>query len=138
MTLPGETEAASAGKQPCPGIARRAHRREQAGASEHGSAPLPSFIGSVDADALKISARRAAYPLTANALLLFQLRRYTRMMKHRLENILTYLKHGITNADSEALHAKIQRVKYTARGFHNQQNFITAIYFHCGGLDLAP
>ncbi len=25
-----------------------------------------------------------------------------------------------------------------ARGFRNQQNFITAIYFHCGGLELAP
>ena len=61
-----------------------------------------------------------------------------RMMKHRLENILTYLKHGITNAVSEALNAKIQWVKYTARGFRNQQNFVTAIYFHCGGLDLAP
>ena len=61
-----------------------------------------------------------------------------RMMNKRLENILTYLKHGITNAVSEALNSKIQWVKYTARGFRNQQNFITAIYFHCGGLDLAP
>ena len=48
------------------------------------------------------------------------------------------MKHGITNAVSEALNAKIQWVKYTARGFRNQQNFITAIYFHCGGLELAP
>ena len=61
-----------------------------------------------------------------------------RMMNQRLENILTYLKHGITNAVSEALNSKIQWVKYTARGFRNQQNFITAIYFHCGGLELAP
>lgn len=61
-----------------------------------------------------------------------------RMMKHRLENILTYWKQGITNAVSEALQAKIQGVKYTARGFRRQQNCITAIYFHCGGLDLAP
>jgi hypothetical protein len=29
-------------------------------------------------------------------------------------------------------------VKYTARGFRNDQNFVNAIYFHCGGLDLAP
>jgi hypothetical protein len=29
-------------------------------------------------------------------------------------------------------------VKYTARGFRDKQNFINAIYFHCGGLDLAP
>ena len=60
------------------------------------------------------------------------------MMNKRFENILTYWKHRITNAVSEALNSKIQWVKYTARGFRNQQNFITAIYFHCGGLDLAP
>jgi len=29
-------------------------------------------------------------------------------------------------------------VKYTARGFRNIQNFVHAIYFHCGGLNLAP
>jgi len=61
-----------------------------------------------------------------------------RMLKRRLENILTYVKHPITNAGSESINAKIQWVKYTARGFRNQQNFINAIYFHCGGLDLAP
>lgn len=60
------------------------------------------------------------------------------MMKRRLENIITYLKHRVTNAGSESLNAKIQWVKYTARGFRNKQNFINAIYFHCGGLDLAP
>ena len=53
-------------------------------------------------------------------------------------NIITYLKHRITNATSESINAKIQWVKYTARGFRNKQNFINAIYFHCGGLDLAP
>jgi transposase len=51
-----------------------------------------------------------------------------RTLKRQLENILTYLKHRITNATT----------KYTARGFRNQQNFVNAIYFHCGGLDLAP
>jgi transposase len=56
------------------------------------------------------------------------------MMKHRLENILTCWKHGMTNAVSEALNTKIQWMKYTARGLRNQQNFIPAIYFHCGGL----
>ena len=29
-------------------------------------------------------------------------------------------------------------VKYTARGFRNFQNFVNAIYFHCGGLNLSP
>lgn len=60
------------------------------------------------------------------------------MLKSRLANILTYLKHGITNATSESLNAKIQWVKYTARGFRNFNNFVNAIYFHCGGLNLAP
>jgi transposase len=60
------------------------------------------------------------------------------MLKRRFENIITYLRHQITNATSESLNAKIQWVKYTARGFRNKQNFINAIYFHCGGLDLVP
>ena len=58
-------------------------------------------------------------------------------LKRRFENIITYLRHQITNAASESLNAKIQWVKYTARGFRNKQNFINAIYFHCGG-DLDP
>ena len=61
-----------------------------------------------------------------------------RMLQARLPNILTYLTHGISNAVSESLNSKIQWVKYTARGFRNFQNFVTAIYFHCGGLALAP
>jgi transposase len=61
-----------------------------------------------------------------------------RMLKARLDNILTYLKHPITNAVSESLNSKIQWVKYTARGFRNFTNFVTAIYFHCGGLHLTP
>jgi transposase len=61
-----------------------------------------------------------------------------RMLASRLTNVLTYLKHPITNAGSESINSKIQWVKYTARGFRNFQNFVTAIYFHCGGLDMAP
>jgi transposase len=61
-----------------------------------------------------------------------------KMLKARLANILTYTKHPITNAMSESINAKIQWIKYTARGFRNFDNFRTAIYFHCGDLDLAP
>ena len=60
------------------------------------------------------------------------------MLKRRFENITTYLRDRITNAASESINAKIQWVKCTARGFRNKLNFINAIYFHCGGLDLAP
>ncbi len=61
-----------------------------------------------------------------------------RMLHRRFANIVTYLKHRLTNAASESINAKVQWVKYTARGFRNKQNFIDAIYFHCGGLNLAP
>jgi transposase len=61
-----------------------------------------------------------------------------RTLKRRFENIITYLRHRITNAASESINAKIQWVKYTARGFRNKKNFQTAILFHCGALDLAP
>lgn len=61
-----------------------------------------------------------------------------RMLKAHLENILTYLTHRITNAVTEGLNAKIQWIKYGARGFRNRDSFKTAILFHCGGLDLEP
>lgn len=61
-----------------------------------------------------------------------------RMLKTHLSNILTYLRHRITNATAEGLNSKIQWIRYTARGFRNRENFKTAIYFHCGGLDLYP
>jgi len=61
-----------------------------------------------------------------------------RTLKRRFENIITYLRYRITNAASESINAKIQWVKYTARGFRNKQNFQTAILFHCGKLDLIP
>src|ERR1035437_231284 len=66
------------------------------------------------------------------------IKRVARMLKRRFENAITYLRHRIANAGSESLNAKIQWVKYTARGFRNRQNFINAIYFHCGGLDMNP
>jgi transposase len=61
-----------------------------------------------------------------------------KLIRRHLPNVLTYLRHGITNAGVEALNATIQWVKKTARGFRNVEHFKTAIYFHCGGLDLYP
>ena len=67
MALPGETEAGSAGKHPCPGIARRAHRDDHHGRGNELLAPTLNPIGSKDPDALKIPARRAASTLTRSA-----------------------------------------------------------------------
>ena len=60
------------------------------------------------------------------------------LIQRHLPNLLTYLRHGITNAGLEAVNAVIQWVKKTARGFRNPEHFKIAIYFHCGGLDLYP
>ncbi len=49
-----------------------------------------------------------------------------KLIRRHLPNLLNYLRHVI------------QWVKKTARGFRNAQHFKSAIYFHCGGLDLYP
>ena len=59
-------------------------------------------------------------------------------IKRHLPNILTYFKHRITNAVAEGLNSKIQMVKEMACGFRSREHYRTAIYFHCGGLDLYP
>ncbi|MCX6894493.1 MAG: ISL3 family transposase [Verrucomicrobia bacterium] len=61
-----------------------------------------------------------------------------RMLKRHLENLLTYLKHHITNAVTEGLNSKIQSIKSAARGFRNFKNYRTRILFFCGKLDLYP
>jgi transposase len=57
---------------------------------------------------------------------------------NHMPDILTYFWHRITNATSEGLNSKIQKIKAMACGYRNKENFKTAIYFHCGGLELYP
>ena len=59
-----------------------------------------------------------------------------RMVKSHLPNILTYFKHGISNAAAEGLNSKIQTVKSNARGYRSFQGFRNSILFYCGGLDM--
>jgi transposase len=66
------------------------------------------------------------------------IKRVAGMVKRHLDGILNAIVMGVTNARSEGINAKIQWIKYTARGFRNRQRFRTAIYFHLGGLDLYP
>ena len=61
-----------------------------------------------------------------------------RMNKRHLDNILTYLRHPITNAVTEGLNSKIQSIKSNARGFRSFQNYRTRILFFCGKLSLHP
>ncbi len=61
-----------------------------------------------------------------------------KLIKRHLDNILTYLKHRITNAVAEGLNSKIQQIKSSARGFRNFENFRIAILFYCGKLNMYP
>jgi len=59
-------------------------------------------------------------------------------LKRHLDGVLRFVKHPITNGVAEGLNSKIMSIKRKAGGFRNPSNFTTAIYFHCGGLDLYP
>lgn len=61
-----------------------------------------------------------------------------RMIKKHLENIITFLKHRITNAFAEGINSVVQHIKSTARGFRTFANYRAAILFFCGKLDLYP
>lgn len=61
-----------------------------------------------------------------------------KMLKRHIENILTFIKHRITNAFAEGINSKIQHIKTTARGFRNFKNYRISILFYCGKLSLYP
>ena len=61
-----------------------------------------------------------------------------RMLKRHLDNLLTYLRHHITNAVTEGLNSKIQSIKAAARGFRSFRNYRIRILFFCGKLSLYP
>jgi transposase len=60
------------------------------------------------------------------------------LLKRHLANLLTYLRHHITNAVTEGLNSKIQSLKAAARGFRNFKNYRIRILFFCGKLNLYP
>lgn len=66
------------------------------------------------------------------------LKKVARMIKERLPNVVSYCTHGITNAVAEGINSKIMAIKRRVGGFRNVENYKTAIFFYCGGLDLDP
>jgi hypothetical protein len=52
-----------------------------------------------------------------------------KMYKNHFENIISYLKHRITNSFAEGINSVIQLIKSTARSFRNFENYRTAILF---------
>lgn len=65
-----------------------------------------------------------------------------RKMAHTLKNhwdgIANAIVRRITNACTEGLNSKIEKVKRDAFGFRNKNRMRIAILFHCGGLDMYP
>jgi transposase len=66
------------------------------------------------------------------------MKKVARMLAIRLENIVSYLRHPITNAVTEGLNSKIQTLKANARGFRNFEHYRIRILFFCGKLNLHP
>lgn len=61
-----------------------------------------------------------------------------KMVKRRLDNILTWFRHRISNGPAEGFNSRIQSIKSAARGFRNFDNYRTRILFFCGKLSLLP
>jgi len=61
-----------------------------------------------------------------------------RTLKRHEAGLIAYFSHRITNAAAEGLNSRIQAIRVSARGYRNRENFKTAIFFHCGGLQLYP
>ena len=66
------------------------------------------------------------------------MKKVAKMIMAHKDNLITYCKHRLTNAVAEGLNSRIMAIKRMACGFRNIDHFKTAIYFHCGGLDLDP
>ena len=62
----------------------------------------------------------------------------SRTIRNHLWGIINAIVLQATNADSESVNAKIQKLKKWACGYRNRERFKVAILFHFGGLDLYP
>ena len=65
-------------------------------------------------------------------------KKVARTIKKHLYGLETYFEHWITNAVSEGLNSRIQRLKSAARGFRSFANYRIRILFFCGRLELRP
>ncbi len=66
------------------------------------------------------------------------MKKVARMLKNRLDNILSWFRHRITNSNAEGFNSRIQSIKSNARGFKSFQNYRIRILFFCGKLSLKP
>jgi transposase len=65
-------------------------------------------------------------------------KKVAKMIKGRLNKILTWFRHRISNGTAEGFNSRIQSLKSAARGFRNFDNYRIRILFYCGKLNLLP
>ena len=66
------------------------------------------------------------------------MKKVARMIRDHLWGIVNAMALRATNAASEPVNSKVQRIKRAACGFRSRDRFRSAIYFHLGSLDLYP
>jgi transposase len=65
-------------------------------------------------------------------------RRAAHTVKNHWEGVKNAILENVSNACTEGLNSKIEKIKRDAYGFRNKESFRTAILFHCGDLSLYP
>ncbi len=65
-------------------------------------------------------------------------RKAAHTIKRHWQGVLKAIVRGVTNACTEGLNSKIERIKRDACGFRSKASLRVAVMFHCGGLDLYP
>jgi transposase len=66
------------------------------------------------------------------------MKKLARSLKERIDTMVLYGTHGITNAEAEGINSKIMSIKRQAGGYRNIENLKSAVLLYCGGLDLDP
>ena len=66
------------------------------------------------------------------------IKKVARMLKGRLDRILTWFSSPISNGPSEGFNSRIQSIKSAARGFRIFEHYRIRILFFCGKLNLIP
>jgi transposase len=66
------------------------------------------------------------------------IKKVARMLKNRLDRILTWFSSPISNGPAEGFNSRIQSIKSAARGFRIFEHYRIRILFYCGKLSLKP
>ena len=66
------------------------------------------------------------------------IKQVAKMIGNHWDAVINAAVSGISSANAEGINATIQKIKRRAHGYRNREHFRLAIYFHLGGLDMAP